>query len=105
MVNRIWQFRMGNGLVRTPNDFGTMGDKPESRALLDWLAAEFMEHGWSVKAIDRLIVTSSAYQQSSAPDAGEGQGRSGEPPLLAHEPQALRRRDDSRRGVWPWPGL
>ena len=68
MVNRIWQFRMGYGLVRTPNDFGTMGDKPESHALLDWLASEFMSRGWSVKAIDRLIVTSAAYRQSSAPD-------------------------------------
>jgi hypothetical protein len=68
MVNRIWQFRTGEGLVRTPNDFGTMGDKPASHALLDWLAAEFMEQGWSVKAIDRMIVTSSAYRQSSAPD-------------------------------------
>jgi hypothetical protein len=68
MVNRIWQFRIGEGLVRTPNDFGTMGDKPESHVLLDWLAAEFAARGWSVKAIDRLIVTSSAYRQSSAPD-------------------------------------
>jgi hypothetical protein len=68
MVNRIWQFRIGEGLVRTPNDFGTMGDKPDSHALLDWLAAEFMARGWSVKAIDRLIVTSGAYRQSSAPD-------------------------------------
>jgi hypothetical protein len=68
MVNRIWQFRIGEGLVRTPNDFGTMGDKPDSHALLDWLADEFMARGWSVKAIDRLIVTSGAYRQSSAPD-------------------------------------
>ena len=68
MVNRIWQFRMGEGQVRTPNDFGTMGDKPESHALLDWLAAEFMDSGWSVKAMDRLIVTSNTYMQSSAPD-------------------------------------
>jgi hypothetical protein len=68
MVNRIWQFRMGEGLVRTPNDFGTMGDKPASHALLDWLAAEFMERGWSIKAMDRLVVTSSAYRQSSDPD-------------------------------------
>ena len=45
MVNRIWQFRMGEGLVRTPNDFGMMGDKPENHALLDWLAAEFMDAG------------------------------------------------------------
>ena len=68
MANRIWQFRMGQGLVRTPNDFGTMGDKPDSHALLDWLAAEFTERGWSVKALDRLIVTSNAYRQSSASD-------------------------------------
>jgi Protein of unknown function (DUF1553) len=54
--------------VRTPNDFGTMGDKPDSHALLDWLAAEFMDRGWSVKAIDRLIVTSNTYRQSAAPD-------------------------------------
>ncbi|HTS26552.1 MAG TPA: DUF1549 and DUF1553 domain-containing protein [Bryobacteraceae bacterium] len=72
MVNRIWQFRLGTGLVRTPNDFGAMGDKPESHALLDWLAAEFMDRGWSVKAVDRLIVTSAVYRQSSAPDEAKG---------------------------------
>ena len=66
MANRIWQFRMGAGLVRTPNDFGTMGDKPDSHDLLDWLAAEFMDRGWSVKAMDRLIVTSATYRQVSA---------------------------------------
>jgi hypothetical protein len=68
MVNRIWQFRMGEGLVRTPNDFGTMGDKPDSHALLDWLAAEFVAGKWSVKAMDRLIVTSGVYRQASDPD-------------------------------------
>jgi hypothetical protein len=68
MVNRIWQFRMGTGLVRTPNDFGAMGDRPESHALLDWLAAEFVDRGWSIKTIDRLVVTSAAYLQSSRPD-------------------------------------
>jgi hypothetical protein len=68
MANRIWQFRMGEGLVRTPNDFGIMGDKPESHALLDWLAAEFMQQEWSIKAMDRLLVTSNTYRQSSAPD-------------------------------------
>jgi hypothetical protein len=73
MVNRIWQFRMGEGLVRTPNDFGTMGDKPENHALLDYLAAEFMGQGWSVKAMDRLIVTSSTYRQASAPDQAKSQ--------------------------------
>jgi hypothetical protein len=68
MANRIWQFRMGDGLVRTPNDFGTMGDKPESHTLLDWMAAEFMAGGWSVKKMDRLLVTSATYRQTSAPD-------------------------------------
>src|SRR5262249_10791134 len=68
MVNRIWQFRMGQGIVRTANDFGVMGERPSNRALLDWLASEFASGGWSVKAMDRLIVTSSVYLQSAAPD-------------------------------------
>ena len=68
MVNRIWQFRMGRGLVATANDFGLLGGRPANQKLLDWLAAEFLARGSSVKAIDRLIVTSSAYRQSSADD-------------------------------------
>jgi hypothetical protein len=68
MVNRIWQFRMGIGLVRTPNDFGRLGERPTNPKLLDWLATEFMEQNWSVKAIDRMIVLSSAYMQSGADD-------------------------------------
>ncbi len=68
MVNRIWQMRMGTGLVATPNDFGLLGARPSNRKLLDWLAVEFMEHGWSVKHIDRLILTSSAYRQQTAND-------------------------------------
>ena len=68
MANRIWQFRMGQGIVRTPNDFGVMGDKPPSKDLLNWLAAEFVARGWSVKAIDRLILLSSVYQQATGSD-------------------------------------
>lgn len=68
MVNRIWQFRFGVGLVATPNDFGMLGARPTNAKLLDWLADEFVERGFSVKAIDRLIVTSSAYRQSAASD-------------------------------------
>ncbi len=68
MANRIWQFRMGTGIVRTPNDFGVMGDRPSNQALLDWLASEFVAQGWSVKAIDRLIVTSNVYLESALPD-------------------------------------
>jgi len=70
MVNRIWQFRMGTGLVRTPNDFGLLGDRPGyHKKLLDWLAVAFVEGNWSVKAIDRLIVMSSTYRQSAVPHA------------------------------------
>jgi hypothetical protein len=58
-------------MVRTPNDFGVMGDKPESHALLDWMAAEFMAGNWSIKAIDRMIVTSNAYRQASDTDAAK----------------------------------
>ncbi|HTM47650.1 MAG TPA: DUF1549 and DUF1553 domain-containing protein [Bryobacteraceae bacterium] len=69
MVNRIWQFRMGEGLVRTPNDFGVLGERSaQHQKLLDWLAVEFMERGWSVKAMDRLIVLSSVYRQAAAED-------------------------------------
>jgi hypothetical protein len=65
MVNRIWQHHFGQGLVGTPNDFGTRGERPTNPGLLDWLAARFVESGWSVKAMHRLIMMSSAYQQTS----------------------------------------
>ena len=65
MVNRIWQHHFGEGLVRTPNDFGERGERPTHPELLDYLAARFVESGWSVKAMHRLIMLSSAYQQSS----------------------------------------
>lgn len=68
MVNRIWQMRMGAGLVRTPNDFGMLGERPTNPKLLDWLAVQFMDGGWDVKATDRTIVTSSVYMQASADD-------------------------------------
>jgi hypothetical protein len=65
IVNRLWQHHMGQGLVRTPNDFGLRGDRPSHPELLDWLAIELMESGWSLKHLHRLIVLSSAYRQSS----------------------------------------
>jgi hypothetical protein len=69
MVNRIWQHHFGEGLVRTPNNFGARGDRPTHPELLDYLAGSFVESGWSVKAMHRLIMLSSAYQQSSQADA------------------------------------
>ena len=64
-VNRLWQKLFGAGLVRTPEDFGAQGDRPTHPRLLDWLAAEFMESGWDVKALLRTVVTSATYRQSS----------------------------------------
>lgn len=69
MVNRIWQGHFGTGLVETPSDFGNNGSQPSHPALLDWLAAEFIRSGWSVKDLHRLIVLSQAYRQSSAMNA------------------------------------
>jgi hypothetical protein len=64
-VNRLWQYFFGVGLVKTSEDFGVQGENPMHDALLDWLAVEFREKGWSQKHIVRLIVTSSAYRQDS----------------------------------------
>ncbi|MCA9182516.1 MAG: DUF1553 domain-containing protein [Planctomycetales bacterium] len=64
-VNRIWQAIFGEGLVQTAEDFGTRAPTPEHRELLDWLAVELMENGWSQKELVRLIVSSETYQQSS----------------------------------------
>jgi hypothetical protein len=63
MVNRIWQHHFGEGLVRTPNDFGLRGERPTHPELLDHLAARFVDSGWSTKAMHRLIMLSAAYQQ------------------------------------------
>ncbi len=64
-VNRMWQHFFGRGIVQTENDFGSQGIPPTHPALLDWLAVEFMENGWSRKHIHRLVVTSSSYRQAS----------------------------------------
>jgi hypothetical protein len=65
MVNRLWQHHFGEGLVRTPSNFGRMGEAPSHPALVDWLALEFMDKGWSLKAMHRLMLTSEAYRMSS----------------------------------------
>ena len=67
IVNRLWQHHFGQGLVKTPNDFGSHGDSPSHPELLDWLAAELVESGWSLKRVHRLILLSRTYQQSSRP--------------------------------------
>ncbi|WP_254507397.1 DUF1553 domain-containing protein [Anatilimnocola floriformis] len=67
LVNRVWQYHFGQGLVLTPNDLGYSGGQPSHPELLDCLAAKFIENKWSLKELHRLIVTSRAYQQSSLP--------------------------------------
>ena len=73
-VNRIWQGYFGQGIVDTPNDFGAMGGRPSHPALLDFLANELVESGWSAKHVHRLILTSSAYRQASHNPAQEQRG-------------------------------
>ncbi len=67
IVNRIWQYHFGKGLAGNANNLGKMGKKPTHPELLDWLAARFVEDGWSIKALHRLIMTSKAYQRSDQP--------------------------------------
>lgn len=76
-VNHYWQMYFGTGLVKTAEDFGIRGERPSHPELLDWLAAEFMATGWNVKAMQKLIVMSSAYRQSSK----------GTPLLLRRDPE------------------
>ncbi len=67
MVNRIWQYHFGRGICPSSNDFGYLGEQPTHPELLDWLAVQFMENGWSIKEMHRLIMSSKTYQMSSAP--------------------------------------
>lgn len=68
IVNRIWQWHFGQGIVRTPSNFGRLGERPTHPALLDWLANAFVEDGWSLKRLHKRIMSSSTYQQSSRVD-------------------------------------
>lgn len=69
MVNRLWRWHFGEGLVRSPDNFGKLGEAPTNQPLLDWLARRFIAGGWSIKDTHRLIMSSSAYQMSSTYDA------------------------------------
>ena len=65
LVNRVWMHHFGEGIVTTPDDFGNQSDPPSHPELLDYLAARFMQDGWSIKKLHRLIMLSSVYQESS----------------------------------------
>lgn len=87
IVNRVWQYHFGRGLVATSSDFGRLGDRPSHPELLDWLASEFVDRGWRLKDLHRLIMNSAVYQQSS------------------QHPEAARcaKIDPQNRLLWRWP--
>jgi mono/diheme cytochrome c family protein len=90
IVNRVWRYHFGRGIVESPNDFGRMGQLPTHPELLDWLAAEFRDNGQSLKALHRMMVTSATYRQTSSvsptpgpsPTRGEGSKTSPPSPLV-----------------------
>jgi hypothetical protein len=86
LINRVWGWHFGQPLVRTPNDFGRQGEPPAQPELLDWLARDFMEHGWSLKRLHRRILLSATYRMQSI---AEGPGIEADPEnrLLWHFPR------------------
>ncbi len=85
LVNRIWQYHFGTGIVATPDDFGSRGSPPTHPELLDWLTVEFMENNWSIRHIHRLILNSTTYRQSSNPSSITSPDPSNQ--LLSHFPK------------------
>lgn len=73
MVNRVWAGHFGTGIVKTLNNFGQLGERPSHPELLDWLAVDFVQHGWSLKRLHKLIMLSGTYQQASSGDPGNDQ--------------------------------
>ncbi len=90
MVNRVWLNHFGRGLVSTPANFGQTGSRPSHPELLDWLATEFVRNKWSIKSLHRLMMTSSAYRQTSLVSE---QARSGDPKNILLSRMPLRRMD------------
>jgi hypothetical protein len=86
LVNRVWTWHFGQGIVRTPNDFGAQGEPPTHPELLDWLARDFLAHGWSLKRLHRLILLSSTYRMASEAN-GPGLRLDPEDRLLWHSPR------------------
>jgi Protein of unknown function (DUF1553)/Protein of unknown function (DUF1549) len=98
LVNRLWQHHFGEGIVSTPSDFGRNGARPSHPELLDWLASEFLSRGGSLKAIHRLIVTSSTYQQNSRIEDSGSRIEGGQP--LPGDPRST---DAGNRLLWRYP--
>ena len=103
-VNRFWQMYFGTGLVKTVEDFGSQGEWPSHPELLDWLATEFVQTGWDVKELQKTIVMSATYRQSSAVRPSLLQQRSREPAAGARPAAAACRRRWSAIRRWPSRG-
>src|SRR5579883_1140919 len=84
LVNRVWAWHFGRGIVRTPNDFGAQGEAPTHPELLDWLANDFIDHGWDLKRLHRVILTSATYQLASSGESPEALAQDPENRLLSH---------------------
>ncbi|MFM8470174.1 MAG: DUF1553 domain-containing protein, partial [Limisphaerales bacterium] len=97
IVNRVWQYHFGRGLVETPNDFGRMGAQPTHPELLDWLACEFRDRGGSLKQLHKLIVLSATYRQSSAVENRASRVESKQPMSFDSRPSTL---DSSNSLLW-----
>jgi hypothetical protein len=93
MVNRIWQYHFGRGLVATSSDFGRLGDAPTHPELLDWLAVQFVREGWSIKRMHRLMMTSQTYRQAAHGERGNSEAD----PLVADPENHLLWRMSTRR--------
>lgn len=89
MVNRLWRWHFGKGIVTSTDNFGVLGDKPSHPELLDWLARTFMESGWSMKDMHRLIMKSSVYQMASVHPAAGGGSSSPDPSMVDPENRLL----------------
>jgi hypothetical protein len=86
MANRIWQGHFGDGIVRTPDNYGRLGERPSNPGLLDYLARNFMESGWSIKKMNRMIMLSKTYQMSAAYDEAT-KAKDPEDRLISHFPR------------------
>ena len=104
MVNRIWAGHFGAGLVRSPDNFGRLGERPSHPELLDWLASEFVARKWSIKQMHRLIVTSTAYRTSSRADVQAAQ-KDPENRLLSHFNRRRLEAEEIRDGMLAASGL
>ena len=89
IVNRLWQHHFGRGLVATPNDFGASGERPSHPELLDWLAQDLVAHGWQLKRLHKLIMTSSVYLQSAEFDEARAKIDRENTYLWRHTPRRL----------------